>query len=176
LSKIITYTHKLVDPFNLAADEICIEDIARALAYTTRFSGHAGQYSVAEHSIRLSEMVEPRYKLQALLHDAAEAYMGDIASPLKDAIMIKGVGRDYPFSEIESDILEAVGMAFDIDMDLHITVHEGDRLLLHDEMRTLIGWGDGDIIPDIQCWEGHIAEEQFLDTFAHLRMDSESYA
>ena len=67
----------------------CIEDIAHALAQINRFTGHAARpYSVAEHSMLVCEIVRAKglnchAQLLALLHDAHEAYCGDVASPIK---------------------------------------------------------------------------------------------
>lgn len=69
-----------------------IEEIAHALAQITRFTGHAKRpYSVAEHSLLVAyiaagEGATPVQQLAALLHDAHEAYVGDLASPAKWAI------------------------------------------------------------------------------------------
>jgi hypothetical protein len=73
--------------FNLVepdGGQIEIEDIAHALSHICRFTGHTNRfYSVAEHCIRASEHVAPEHALEALLHDATEAYLGDVSSPLK---------------------------------------------------------------------------------------------
>lgn len=74
---------------SLATFQPNIEVIAFALCNINRFTGHIGQYSVAQHSILCygqAKIAEPsNYKLQlsALLHDATEAYLNDVASPLK---------------------------------------------------------------------------------------------
>lgn len=66
-----------------------ISTIAFALTFINRFTGHAGSYSVAEHSIlvyrKIAQGFPDDYELQlsALLHDATEAYLGDVSSPLK---------------------------------------------------------------------------------------------
>lgn len=61
-----------------------LEDVAWGLAHIYRFNGQTHRpISVAQHSINVSYLVDPRIARDALLHDAAEAFTGDITSPLK---------------------------------------------------------------------------------------------
>lgn len=79
-----TLSGKHLDFTNISPDSICIEDIAAALSNICRFTGHLEEfYSVAQHSVRVSYLVPPEFALEALMHDAAEAYCNDISSPLK---------------------------------------------------------------------------------------------
>ena len=87
-----TYTNKWVDPFEMEADDIDHRDIAHGLSNICRFGGQASHfYSVASHSIKVFLRVKDVLKnqatndilLAAILHDATEAYLGDIITVLK---------------------------------------------------------------------------------------------
>src|SRR6266496_1501995 len=81
---IMTYSGELITPLNPDPDDIQIEDIAHALSNQCRFSGHCKQfYSVAEHSCRVSDLCSYEHQLGGLLHDGTEAYLSDIARPIK---------------------------------------------------------------------------------------------
>jgi hypothetical protein len=79
-------------PLEPKADDVDIGDIAHALSMKCRYSGHTQKfYSVAEHSVHISNALmrdgwSPSTALWGLLHDAAEAYLPDIARPIKSAI------------------------------------------------------------------------------------------
>lgn len=82
-------------PIDPRADEIDIEDIAFSLSHLCRFGGHCKRfYSVAEHSVYVSRLVSPEAALWGLLHDASEAYVGDMPRPLKrmlpEFVMMEG--------------------------------------------------------------------------------------
>ena len=86
---ITTFTGKKFHFLENNPDEIDIVDIAHALAFTCRFGGHVNRfYSVAEHCIRVAEIVPAEQRLSALLHDAHEAYLHDVPRPIK--IVISG--------------------------------------------------------------------------------------
>jgi uncharacterized protein len=79
-----TYTGKRVDVFRPSFLDIDILDIAHSLSLLNRFNGHVDRgYSVGEHSVFVSYIVNPKYALKGLLHDATECYIGDCVSPLK---------------------------------------------------------------------------------------------
>lgn len=94
-----------IDLINPVPEMIDIEDIAKGIAYKGHFAGHTPRYfSIAEHSIMVSYITEDR---EGLLHDAAEAYIGDMVRPLKI--------RFLDFKEIENRILDAVEIALKLD-------------------------------------------------------------
>lgn len=79
-----TRSGKRVSVQNPQPDQFDIKDIAYALSNTCRFNGHcAGFYSVAEHSVAVALRLPRERRLAGLLHDATEAYLGDIPSPIK---------------------------------------------------------------------------------------------
>lgn len=103
-----------VDP-----DQIELEDIAHSLSMQCRFGGHCNKfYSVAQHSllvydiVRTSDMAPRKSDLMwAILHDAAEAYISDIVTPLKT--------RFKAIKVIEDRILKAIAIKFNIVFDLY---------------------------------------------------------
>lgn len=80
-----TYSGKQFCYWQCRPEDICIRDIARALSNICRFTGHCKRfYSVAQHSVLVSEQaINP---FLGLMHDAAEAYVGDMNRPLKSAM------------------------------------------------------------------------------------------
>ena len=91
-SHILTISGERFDYLNVEKNNIIRSDIAYALSHQNRYLGHSErQITVAEHTVRVTQLLQDRgasRKVQALgaLHDAAEAYVGDMPSPLK-AIM-----------------------------------------------------------------------------------------
>lgn len=86
---------RLIDISRPSLEDIAIEDIAYSLAHMLRFNGHLKHpISVARHSIYVAELVCEHCKFAALLHDAHEAYLGDITRPLKQFLRLGGVDVD----------------------------------------------------------------------------------
>ena len=125
-----TFTGKKFHFENLAEGSICIEDIAHALSMQCRFNGHVGEfYSVAQHCCLVSNQLPIGHRLQGLLHDVAEAYIGDIVSPFKDK---------FPrIQEIEDNILRKIFEVFDCPFPLSKEVLEADHRMLYTEFRDL---------------------------------------
>lgn len=80
-----TFSGKNVNPLDLRFEDICIEDIAHGLALCNRFAGQSRKpISVAQHSVYVSRLCDSTgFELQGLLHDASEAYLGDVTKWLK---------------------------------------------------------------------------------------------
>lgn len=110
-----------------------IDDIAHALSQLCRYTGHSTAfYSVAQHSYLVSLHVPREFALWGLLHDAAEAYIGDMSRPLK--------GMLPKFKEVEDKIMAAVCLRFNLSPapDMPPQVKKIDNAMLATEMRQFM--------------------------------------
>lgn len=129
-----------VYPFDPRPEEIHIQDIAAALSKICRFGGHCREfYSVAQHSVLVSRVCESEDALWGLLHDASEAYLGDIPRPIKRHSSM------WIYSEAEQQVMAAVASRFGLggapegDWNMPRSVHRADEVLLATEARDLMG-------------------------------------
>jgi 5'-deoxynucleotidase YfbR-like HD superfamily hydrolase len=129
----------LLDPF-CPDNRIDIEEIAQALANLCRYNGHTQYfYSVAQHSLHVCDILmgQPELRQHAfagLMHDAAEALIGDIVKPLKRLL------PDY--QRIERDVEAAVFDRFGLPAQLDPCVKRADMVMLRTELRDFMGVTD----------------------------------
>lgn len=155
-------------PLDPRADEVHLDDIAHGLSMLCRFGGHVKKfYSVAEHSVWCSLIVPPEHALQALMHDATEAYCVDIPRPLK-----RGLSN---YAEIEAAIWTATCERFGLVHDLHPSVKAADNAMCLAEAAQLmtrpeIDWSATGEPADVkvECWSPDDAKQRFLERYAAL--------
>lgn len=167
---ISTYTGGRWYPLDPRVEEVKIEDIAHSLSMLCRYNGHCGFfYSVAEHCWLLSYAVPESYRLEALLHDASEAYTSDIPRPFKYSdgmaafrhvedlnakVVYEFAGLTYP----ESDVVK--------EYDKRIVGNEGEVLLTNTYWHTSI-----EKIPNIiiNGFSPKLMEKMYLERYYELK-------
>ncbi len=186
-----THTGRAFDLLDPQPEQIDVLDIAHALSQICRFTGHVRSfYSVAQHSCLVAEIAHDLWRgehesprpvmpelvaLAALLHDAAEAYAGDVSTPLKRAI--RGEGQLSEYDVIELRIAARVATRFGIE---HVAagfadlIKRADVIALATEHAELFdgptprSWGLELPQPwpyKIEPWTPAMAQVQFLNAF-----------
>jgi 5'-deoxynucleotidase YfbR-like HD superfamily hydrolase len=154
-----TFTGRKFWPLDPHADEIDVQDIAHSLSLQCRWTGHTYcHYSIAEHSLRVSLLAQQmaisakpfgysvpaserskqidfarEVALWGLLHDASEAYLCDLPSPLKHVPEFGGLYKSY-----ERRLMECVAERFDLLPHMPTLVKDADKVLLNTEARDLM--------------------------------------
>ena len=177
----------LLDP---QPERVDLGDVAHALARIARFTGHTSgiPYSVAQHSVIGSDAImgeTGHIGLGALflLHDAHEAYVGDLSTPLKGALHERLPGFVTAWGRIRRDIDDAIHLAAGLPLPLpgeRLAIGDMDLRMLRAERDALLGptptpW-HADIeaappipgLPAIEPWPHHIAEMFFRNRLAHF--------
>lgn len=173
-----TFTGRVFSIDDPRPSHVDVRDIAHHLSIENRYGGAVREpYSVAQHSVIVSENVPACYALEALLHDAAETYLGDL---------IRGVKRwvdsvsDGAFSELERDWLAAIFEALGVrpTQFSHASIKRVDDRICLDEMaQGFDGWtraqytGVSATEPlgvDVRPWSARDAEVRFLRRYKAL--------
>jgi hypothetical protein len=167
-----TYSGRKFFPCDPRQEEIFIEDIAHALSNQCRFNGHTECfYSVAEHCWHCSYAVPPEDALEALLHDAAEAYLGDLIRPLK---MLPDLGGAY--LKLEERVEACIAARYKLTYPWPDSVRHADEAVITAEMEQIIAardkghLHDSSVTADIQlkCWYPPQAKAMFLLRYEEL--------
>lgn len=169
----VTSTGNKYWPLDPRADEVEIEAIAHHLAMKCRWAGATRRfYSVAEHSVWCSHLVPETDALEALLHDASEAYNGDLIRPLKYTEEFSA-----PFMRVEALNEAAIAERFGLrhpwpasvkEADNAIGAAERDQLITHHGEWTGINYPVPPAQIELMCWAPHIAKVAFLSRFHFL--------
>jgi hypothetical protein len=152
-----------------AESEFTIDDIAHGLSNICRYSGQCSSfYSVAEHSILVSD-IATGFEFEALLHDAAEAFLGDITRPLKQML------PDY--KRIEAEVERAILDRFGVTGPLPPQVKQADLRVLAAEQKQIMpegtdGWVRGQRVEPAPIVVRHLSPAEaktcFLARFEEL--------
>jgi len=127
-----TFTGAKFYPAEPRPDEVHLLDIAYSLGNIARYNGHCRFYSVAEHSVYVSRIVPPEHALDALFHDAPEAYTGDVTRPIK-----RNLGPENLLFHFDKLIWGAIAAAFGLSQELHPEIKIADNRILLLEKRLL---------------------------------------
>jgi hypothetical protein len=167
--KVGTYGGTLINISHMTPADVSLGDIAWTLSGINRFNGRSDPlYTVAEHCIALSRVVPPQLALAALIHDAAEAYIGDVITPVK--LAFPGI------SKLENGILLAICECFLVDPLLLNDVKWWDWHMCRTEAQQIMGdpdWAKDPSVPyldwTIVPYENrHAICDAYLDRFSEL--------
>jgi hypothetical protein len=161
---------RLFDFLDPHGSDFAIEDIAHGLAHICRYAGQCRDFfSVAEHSIMVSDTVS-EFAYEALLHDAAEAFVGDVTRPLKQLLP--------EFRRIEANVQDAIMKRFGMDPGYWKSVKDADLRVLAAEQAQIMAPGCADwavaagIKPApvlVRCLDPATAKREFLDRYERCR-------
>ena len=158
-------------PLDPRPEDIDIEDIAHSLSLQCRYNGHCTRfYSVAEHCVHVSYLVPEYLALDALMHDAAEAYLGDVPAPIKPFLT--------NYQELEQQLERVIAKRFSLRNPIPEEVRHADRWILTAERDQVMSkpprdWNlpfeksaSSKVI--IFGWEPIYAQKRFLQRFDEL--------
>ncbi|MGD9724674.1 MAG: hypothetical protein AB7O59_25480 [Pirellulales bacterium] len=154
-------------------DVITIFDVAHSLGRICRFNGALwSHYSVAEHAILVSHLVEdPSLRLEALMHDAGEFVNADLPGPVKEYLRLAGC---TVYDDLEARIMAAVRARFELRPGPWPAVKRADKLAraLEDEALRGLPWPADMARPawnrPIDCCHAALSRDLFLARFYEL--------
>ena len=158
-----TYSGLTFWPLNPHPALVGIGDVAHFLAHQCRFGGHTRNfYSVAQHSVRVSQACAAKDALWGLLHDASEAYLVDVPAPLKQ------LPEFAAYRRAELRLQSVIVGRFGLSAQQPKSVTAADHCLLEIEMQELFDIKPGESISETECWTPAVAEEHFMERFRQL--------
>ena len=174
---LITSSGRRFWPLEPRVEDVDLADIAHALANVCRYGGHARTfYSVAEHSVLVARHVPIAYAMHGLLHDATEAYLGDVVRPIKHHPAMLAYREAEAF--LEAVIAEHFGIVWT--PEARAAVKEIDDRILADERAALLPesshqhWSVREPLGcAIYSSPPHVARRLFVETFTTLLASAE---
>lgn len=182
-TKRVTATGRVIDFLNPTPNNISIVDIAEALSKQCRFTGHTAMfYSVAQHCCLVHDLCSLEARPWALLHDAHEAYIGDIPSPLKTALHALGgkLALDIIATRFDNAIAGAFKIQWPLSEQVNREINHFDKVALNTERYIMLDqraahstiWAKDLPSPRLgslrTAWKWDTAFENFMDRFEAL--------
>jgi uncharacterized protein len=175
-----TCSDRMVEPLDMKPEMVRIEDVAYALSNQPRFTGHVKRdegfpITVAQHSCNVARLTMRRSQswddaLYGLVHDATEAYLSDMARPIKHYNVFGDAYR-----EIETGLMQAIAAKFGLDPTMPDAVKWADDMALRVECRDFMGPVMKQMYADpvaqelavyfptpVRVWSHEQAEDEFL--------------
>ena len=157
-----TNTGQYVNVINPDPSTILIEDIAHGLAGQLRFGAQSPiRYTVAQHCVECARHTEGD-KFEALMHDASEAYLGDMASPIKQHL------PDYKVLEEKFSIVIANKFGYNYPYHSLTKLADINALKWEWDAVMLAGTHPPNTIYLVEAWSAERAKEEFLKMFHEL--------
>jgi len=166
---IVTFSGICFRPLDPQPEDIRVQDIAHALSLQPRFGGHTRRfYSIAQHSVLVSQLCPHENALWGLLHDASEAYLQDVVRPLKELAEFEA------YRVTERRLQRCIVERFGLEPEQPASVTEADDWMLAVEYRDLMTPVTDPYIAEppahvtvsiTQPWSPETAERKFLDRF-----------
>lgn len=171
MSKMTLHSGHRVDLENIDPSDMGIEDIAHSLSMICRFGGHTERfYSVAQHSVRVANVLPPELQLTGLLHDATEAIVGDMIRPIKRML------PDY--MDLEDRVWGSIAIRYNLPSLLPTAVLLADEMALKSELLQLMNakdelsndsWEDVVALPPVEAiWTPYEAKLEFLRCYSRV--------
>lgn len=162
-----TFTKRQFWPLAPRAEDVDIYDIAHSAACMNRYTGHTYMpYSVAQHACHVSDHLPEHLKYDGLMHDASEAYLVDVSTPVKRQL------KEY--GPAEERLMHVLAKVFGFNWPMLPEVKRMDTILLITEQRDLMEYINPDF-PHLQPlqriikpWGWRKSEREFLKRFHQL--------
>lgn len=136
LGGVNTHSGAVVNVLNPDPASITLDDIVWSLSHIPRYLGHTDvPYSVGQHCVLIANAIyqdtgDVELALAGLLHDASEAFLGDIIRPFKHLML--------EYATLEAKMEHAICQVFGLDMALMPKVKPWDSRICVDEMTALM--------------------------------------
>lgn len=160
-----TFSGRKVNLLDPRPEQINIRDIARGLAFNSHFGGHTPKFfSIAQHCILVCDILMQNFKdnpellMYGLLHDASEAYLGDMVKPLK--VMLP------EFQKIENRMMDVILEKYQLNRDSHAIIKEADIMAQEQEFNAFYKGGD---ISYLSPWEARSTFMRYFYIFLNQR-------